>query len=204
MEFKYDLHDYLSGVVTDLKESTHDSVSLSPLTNRLLCFGNTSFDNYVMFIVEPVLGGAYNAYQVNCLYYYERLYWLGLQSDNNLTLRMIYGHALHLYEMCKKGSSAEVEQEVFMELRELTQVYYGPYSDMAYEAFMMLYYAMISAEQQSGRQDANPLGSAIIVLSLYRLLIEQYPVAKVADSLRGIPFDVLKAECDKIGLVRLF
>ena len=102
---------------------------------------------------------------------------------------------LFVRQQVKRGI---VDNDVIAWIDKVTVEHYGQYSDMAKELFMLVYYGMVGEENRPNTK----LGSLIKILGLTKLLINQDAPDVAANCMRDKPWQLIKAECDALGLTR--
>lgn len=211
MKIGYESEDYFMSTVefvsslnenvcsfANIQNSYHDCLSANHSDTKKIAFATGKVDDWCVYILQADAQGVWYAHAVKDSYYFERLYWLGTLTNAGLSLRKVHGHMVELF-VRQQINRGKVDNQVVDWIDKVTVEQYGPYSDMAKELFMLVYYGMIGEENRVNTK----LGSLIKILGLTKLLVNQDAVDVASNCMCGKPWQSIKAECDALGFTRL-
>lgn len=148
-----------------------------------LGYDTGNFDNYCIYVTSPS-GKRYAPKDTD---YFERLYRLGQRFGIN----QVYEDFVSIYDKVHK----KVEQEVLVDfITELSQ-HYDDKALLADINFSILYLGMIAEENKEN----SILGKRIKRLGVHTLLLENLPIDKAANFMRGRRWRELDALCRERG-----
>ena len=198
--FKNNITDIMFPLNDRVAGSLHDLAWLNEVETKAIVFGQGSFDLWCAYLIalnpDPSDNRWY-AFAAKDAYYFERLYFLGTRMDEGLTLKKVYGHLMHLFELALRKPGV-VDMDAISYIYRVSKEHYACWAGMAREMFFHVYYGMIAEENKANTR----LGCLIKIHGLHELLIGQRPVDIASNCTRGLSWHEIQAECDAYGLVR--